>query len=101
MYELRLALGLGRGAECWGREIGRWKRGLRGLLRETALQFGSDAGQNHSVGMLARLEAVRDRSGGAQGGSARVQGLVEIVQWEMGVPQGLVATVQWVVAVAQ
>ena len=33
------------------------------------------------------MVAVRDRSGVAQGGSARVQGQVAIVQWEMATVQ--------------
>ena len=96
-----MALALGRRAGCWGRGSGRRKGALGGLLRETPRQFGSDAGQNHSVGMLARLEAVRGRSRGAQGGNARVQGLVAIVQWEVATVQCQVATVQWEVATVQ
>ena len=73
----------------------------RGWLRVDGPQHVSGAVQNPSVGMLARLVAVRDRSGGAQGGSARLQGQVAIVQWEMGVRQWEMGVLQWVVAIVQ
>ena len=106
---------LGCGGECWEREIGRWKGGFRGLLRETGRQDGSDAGQNHSVGVLARLETVRGGSARvqweiataqgqvatAQGQVATAQGRVATVQGRVATVQGRVATVQWEVATVQ